>query len=246
MNFTCPHCGTVQVVTDACKNTATASLSIGHCAELSETIDRGSLGAYLFGIRCANESCNKACVYISLGTVHYNSGLTFDHGSKFQGDRLYPRPAGKPFPSSVPDHFIQDYREAWSIIDLSPKSSATLARRCLQGMIRDFCAIRERTLYHEIATLEAKLEADELPKGVDVETIEAMRALKDVGNIGAHMTEIEGVIVDVEPGEAEALLGLIEMLFNDWYVARAKRQKRLADIVALAEAKKALAAPDRT
>ncbi len=43
-----------------------------------------------------------------------------------------------------------------------------------------------------------------------------MRALKDVGNIGAHMTEVGGTIVDVEPGEAEALLGLIEMLFADW------------------------------
>jgi hypothetical protein len=51
------------------------------------------------------------------------------------------------------------------------------------------------------------------------------------------MTEVDGVIVDVEPGEAEKLLGLIEMLFADWYVARAKRKERLADIVAMAKGK---------
>ena len=111
-------------------------------------------------------------------------------------------------------------------------------------MIRDFCGIRERTLYDEIETLQKRLAEDTLPRGVEAETIEAMRSLKDVGNIGAHMTEVDGVIVDVEAGEAEALLGLIEMLFADWYVARDKRQRRLAEIVAVAEAKKHPPQPD--
>ncbi len=101
-------------------------------------------------------------------------------------------------------------------------------------MIRDFCGIRERTLYHEIEKLEQRLEADDLPKGVEPETIAAMKVLKDKGNIGAHMTEVDGVIVDVEPGEAEQLLGLIEMLFSDWYVAQAKRREQLAAIEAMA------------
>ncbi len=131
---------------------------------------------------------------------------------------------------------LADYNEAWLIVDLSPKSSATLARRCLQAMIRDFCKIRERTLYQEIEKLEQKLQVDELPKGVEPETIAAMRVLKDKGNIGAHMTEVNGVIVDVEPQEAEQLLGLIEMLFTDWYVARHKRQQSLAAIEAMAKA----------
>jgi hypothetical protein len=128
---------------------------------------------------------------------------------------------------------LEDYNEAWAIINLSPKSSATLARRCLQAMIRDFCNIRERTLFHEIEKLEQKLTEDDLPKGVEPETIAAMKVLKNKGNIGAHMTEVDGVIVDVDPDEARLLLSLIEMLFTDWYVARHKRRERLAAIEAL-------------
>jgi hypothetical protein len=92
-------------------------------------------------------------------------------------------------------------------------------------------------LRHSSNKLEALLAEDALPRGVEAETVAAMRALKDVGNVGAHMTEVEGTIVDVEPGEAEALLGLIEMLFADWYVARAKRRRKLAEIEAIAARK---------
>jgi len=102
-------------------------------------------------------------------------------------------------------------------------------------MIRDFCDIRERTLFKEIETLEARLGEDDLSRGVEPETIEAMRAVKNVDNIGAHMTLVDGVIVDVDPAEAETLLGLIEMLLSDWYVAQAKRKKRLIAIQELVD-----------
>jgi hypothetical protein len=106
-------------------------------------------------------------------------------------------------------------------------------------MIHDFCAIRERTLYDEIAELKRRADAGDLPKGVEAETVDAMHALREVGNYGAHMKERGGEILSVEPGEAEALLGLIEMLFADWYVAKANREERLAKIIAIAESKKA-------
>jgi hypothetical protein len=38
------------------------------------------------------------------------------------------------------------------------------------------------------------------------------------------------LIVPVDPGEAQALIELIEMLFDEWYVARHRRQERLATI----------------
>ena len=45
------------------------------------------------------------------------------------------------------------------------------------------------------------------------------------------------LIVDVDRGEAQALIGLVEMLFDEWYVARRKRADRLAGILKIAEAK---------
>lgn len=38
------------------------------------------------------------------------------------------------------------------------------------------------------------------------------------------------VIIDVDPGEAQALVELIETLFEDWYGARYRRDERLTRI----------------
>ena len=34
-------------------------------------------------------------------------------------------------------------------------------------------------------------------------------------------------MIDVEPGEAEKLIGLVETLFEDWYITRHDRQERM-------------------
>lgn len=235
MNFACPHCGSPQIATqDASANFGTYAY-VGPFRELvdREEADRLRIGGS--AVRCANQECNRISVAISLESGKNISGTLMPvKDSDFLTTRLYPPRSGKPFPVGVPEEMLEDYNEAWSIIDLSPKSSATLARRCLQAMIRNFCGIRERTLYHEIEALEKRLKEDTLPKGVEPETVAAMKVLKDMGNIGAHMTEIDGVIVDVDQDEAARLLGLIEMLFSDWYVARHKRQQQLAAIEAMA------------
>jgi hypothetical protein len=53
------------------------------------------------------------------------------------------------------------------------------------------------------------------------------------------------LIIEVDPGEAEALTDLIEMLFAEWYVARHERQQKLAQIEAIAAEKKAKIAEAR-
>lgn len=61
--------------------------------------------------------------------------------------------------------------------------------------------------------------------------------MRNIGNIGAHMKKDINVIVDVEPKEAELLVGLIEILLKDWYIARHERQQHLANIVKVAQTK---------
>ena len=121
----------------------------------------------------------------------------------------------------IPQPIQQDYYEACRIRDLSPKASATLARRCLQGMIRDFWEIKKSQLKDEI---------DELKDKVDPDVWESIDAVRSVGNIGAHMEKDINIIVDVEPGEAQLLIGLIEQLVDDWYVARESRKKRTEEM----------------
>ncbi len=53
------------------------------------------------------------------------------------------------------------------------------------------------------------------------------------------------LIVEVDPGEAQALIGLAEKLFEEWYVARHNRQQRLARIAAIAAEKKGQIAEGR-
>ena len=143
---------------------------------------------------------------------------------------LIPASSAKVFPDYVPQPIRDDYVEACAIRDLSPKASATLSRRCLQGMIRDFWKIAKARLVDEIDAIKDK---------VDALTWEAIDAVRQVGNIGAHMEKDINVIVDVDPDEAQHLIGLIELLMKDWYVTRHQREERLKAIVQLKDAKEA-------
>jgi len=116
---------------------------------------------------------------------------------------------------------LNDYEEACLIKDLSPKASATLARRCLQGMIRDFWKVKEKNLFEEIKAIQDKIEP---------EVWEAIDSIRSLGNIGAHMEKDINIIVDVEPDEAQLLISLLEMLFDEWYIAANERKERLQKI----------------
>ena len=136
----------------------------------------------------------------------------------------------KPQPESIPELIRKDYEEACRIAHLSPKAAATLARRCLQAMIRDFCEIKEKTLYHEIRKLKSEFDEHQSPQGVMLESIEAIDRVRKIGNIGAHMKFEGDIVVDIEPEEADLLIELIEMLFREWYVAQHERKERLQNI----------------
>jgi uncharacterized protein (UPF0147 family) len=55
----------------------------------------------------------------------------------------------------------------------------------------------------------------------------------------AHMEKDINLIVDVDPGEADVLIQLVETLIDDTYVARASRQAHLEKLKALKDAKEA-------
>jgi hypothetical protein len=142
---------------------------------------------------------------------------------------LIPPSAAKHFPEYVPQVIRDDYQEACLIRDLSPKASATLSRRCLQGILRDFWKVKPGRLIDEIEEVKDK---------IDPETWGAIEAVRKLGNIGAHMEKDIDVIVDVDPEEAGLLIGLVETLLKEWYVAREDRRVRMAAVIAAAEAKK--------
>nr|DAX52943.1 MAG TPA: protein of unknown function (DUF4145) [Caudoviricetes sp.] len=145
---------------------------------------------------------------------------------------IYPATLAKHFPKYIPEQIRKDYEEAYSIVSLSPKASATLSRRCLQGMIHDFWGITEKNLNAEITSLKP-LISPSLWKAID--------GIRTIGNIGAHMESDINVIVDIEPGEAEKLLKLIEHLIKEWYINRHDAEILFNEVNAISDEKKAKA-----
>ena len=105
-------------------------------------------------------------------------------------------------------------------------------------MIRDFCNIQKVRLIDEIKELRERVDNGSSPQGVTHESVDAIDHVRSIGNIGAHMEKDVSLIVDIDPGEARVLTELIELLFEEWYVARSQRQDRLAKVAAIAEQKK--------
>lgn len=176
---------------------------------------------------CPNPQCQRFTLTEALfGAKFVNN--EFKPGALLEKWRLIPNSTARPYPDYIPEQLRKNYEEACKIRDLSPKASATLCRRCLQGMIRDFWGISKYSLKDEIEALYDKL---------DSETWNAIDALRKVGNIGAHMERDVNLVVDVDPDEAERLVGLIETLFEEWYVSRHDRQERMKALASIAENK---------
>ena len=141
-----------------------------------------------------------------------------------------PDSRAKPQPDYIPRHVVVDYEEACKIADLSPRASAMLARRCLEGMIKDFCKIKSsRTLAKMIDQIREKATTE--MKEVTEESIEAIEYIRKQGNIAAHIQKpTNEMIDDINKEDSDLLIKLLEMLFEDWYIASHKKKERLEKI----------------
>lgn len=168
----------------------------------------------IFSLRCANPCCNKITVvgFDKMGNQH----------------DIFPQKVVQQFPEYIPKQIRQDYEEACRIISDSPKAAATLLRRSLQGMIRDFWGVKKGRLIDEI---------DEIRNKVSAAQWSAIDALRKIGNIGAHMEQDVNIIVNIDEGEAEKLQKLIELLFKNWYVAKHEEEVLYGDIAKISKEK---------
>jgi len=219
-SWDCPFCGRVATVHNANISASTLEFDDGN--------KHGGLYVSIETTTCPNPECKEYTI-----SARLNKRIVV-HGSHAIGPildtwQLRPESSARVFPDYIPAPLLEDYEEACLIRNLSPKASATLSRRCLQGMIRNFYGVQERTLFDEINAIEGK---------VDPAIWQAIDAVRSIGNIGAHMEKDINLVIDVDPDEAQALIRLIEVLFEEWYVARQQRADHLASIVAIADAKR--------
>lgn len=233
-NWKCPYCGHAQVVDEARHRIVNEKVYVQNWVE--------GLPAYqVEALVCANTDCRKMSLSFCLYRRKDVPGTSqIQNIGMHQIWRLLPASFAKPLPEYIPVPLRKDYEEACAIRDLSPKASATLIRRCIQGIIRDFCKIQKGTLKGEIDELRKRVDECKAPLGVQHDTVEAIDHVRGIGNIGAHMEKDINIIVDVDADEAQILIELAELLFVEWYVAREERRKRIQKLDAIAAQKKEL------
>jgi hypothetical protein len=134
----------------------------------------------------------------------------------------YPKaPSRAPLPTEVPKEYADDYKEACLTLADSPKASAALSRRCLQHLLRENAGVKKGDLANEIQQV---LDTAKLPSHL----LESLDAVRNIGNFAAHpiKSTASGEIIDVEPGEAEWNLDVIESLFDFFFVQPALLKKK--------------------
>lgn len=135
-------CNFAQIISDNSKQTDVVAILLEGAIPFQSRYETQAYG-------CTNPGCRRISLSLNLyGFISHSDG---GRQRKYLTQRLLPKFASKPQPEYIPYALREDYDEACSICDLSPKAAATLVQRCLQGMIRDFCKINDkRTLNDEI------------------------------------------------------------------------------------------------
>jgi hypothetical protein len=208
----CPFCGSDQSVTDNERQVAIADLTLPNADGPRRLVTKF--------VVCPNPQCRKFSLSASLHSREA-VGTRVYTGKHLKTWDLVPPSRARSFPVVLPSQVLADYHEACLTLELSPKVSAALSRRCISAMLRDYWRVQPAGLNDELRQIKGT--ADPL-------TWEAIESVRKSGMIGARM-EAEGAeIQDVDPGEAALLIGLIETLIQDWYMAREERRKRLQKI----------------
>jgi len=217
MNWTCPFCGRDTVINYESIQEGNFALDLPNAS-----------GPKRFDFRfivCPNEKCRKFTLTAALVKMEQQQGrMTTLDIEKSWG--LVPPTKAKSFPTFIPKNILDDYNEACLISDLSPRASATLARRCLQNILFDVWKVKPATLADGFKAICDK---------VDALTWDAICAVSKSGKLGAHLQETNvNQILDGDQKETDLLINLIELLIKDWYVAKRERQKRINQLMGLA------------
>lgn len=180
---------------------------------------------------CPNPGCQKIIAYLLLceyttyvGEYAIATSPTDGKDLIFNKILIKPKGSGRaPVPKEVPINIATDYTEACITLPDSTKASAALSRRCLQNLLRLSAGIKDGNLANEIQQV---LDSNKLPSHI----ADSIDAIRNIGNYAAHPAKSisTGEIVEVEPGEAEWNLEVLEMLFDFYYVQPEKTKLRRA------------------
>lgn len=201
----CPHCG-VEILPSF----------------VQHFLGSDNLNWSAYSMCCPNPECHR--IIIDLGcaeNINFSGNKTCLVGEK-KRTRVYPVTTERNFKKQcIDDRFWNDYEEACKTLAVSPKASAALSRRCLQNILREKGGIKKGNLSDEIQQI---IDKRNLPSLL-ADSIDAVRI---VGNFAAHPTKDKstGEIVEVETGEAEWLLDVLEDVMDFYFIQPQKFAER--------------------
>jgi len=191
---------------------------------------------YARWLKCQNTECQEIVVQIT----------SAEHGKPEDSWIALPkRPAIPLLHELVTEPFRQDYLEACTILEDSPRMSAVLSRRLLADLLEKYAGLKQYALAQRI---DEFINDTRHPLWIR----ENLHYLREMGDFGAHTQQdktvvtstvpapanvtAEPVIINVDKQEAEWTLTIIADLFEYFIIApqrdkviRAGFDKKLAD-----------------
>lgn len=215
----CPHCRT------ACRPSACV-VQIGRVGAIGSKVCYWSVESY------ACPECNKPVLSLVQSLIESEdipkAGFAvFRHpdDDRTRKNMVFPPVESRAaVPPEVPVTIAADFNEACLVLPYSPKASAALSRRCLEQLLHERNVSTKDNLSEAIGDALAK----HLPSHIE----ENLDAVRNIGLFATHpkKSSNSGEILDVEPGEAEWNLDVLESLFDYYYVQPAKSAKKRDDL----------------
>ncbi len=210
----CPHCS------------VGVSLEFGKTVWAEKDVEKTGMGYGLFYAHCPE--CAGLVVLFKRG--YYKVEYTTRYENNYLEDItleeiIYPKSVNRKVETEVPERYRKDFLEACAVLPISAKASAALSRRILQDILREHFTIKYSSLATEI---EKFIALKDVPSYLS----QAVDAIRNIGNFAAHPLKDTntGEIVEVEAGEAEWLLDVLESLFDFAFIQPnrlAERKKSL-------------------
>lgn len=212
----CPHCSTV-VKFEEPRITTSQQGALSTNKLLIAANQRGS-NAQVSIVAAICPNCQRAIINLDVVELINNQYETIEQLV------VYPLTSGRPpVPREVPENIAKDYTEATLVLAFSPKASAALSRRCLQTVLRNAGGTKSKDLDKQI---------DEVLSHLPTYIADNLDAVRQIGNFAAHeqKSTATGMVLDVEPGEAEWNLDILDSLFDFYYVKPEIERKKRAEM----------------
>lgn len=173
-------------------------------------------GTLWTGLHQRCPECHDVIIYLNVFKFGTNAQERF---------MVYPSAASRPIPPEVEEPYRKNFAEACAVLPHSPKASAALSRRCLQALLKDKGKATKRDLNDQIDEVVGT-------GGIPSFIADNLHAVRNIGNFAAHQIKSTntGDIVDVEEGEAEWNLDVLESLFDLYFVQPAISARRKTEL----------------